>query len=352
MNINQRIRGDHASYISNLYTIDCRLGTNPNGAPPLSDAIKETLLDDLSDYYSFNHIAKLSVLTANYIGTAPDRVFFSNGSMPMLSTIFSKLLGDNMTMLGLGPQFVDAVSEFIQLGGSYNALKYSPGMIPIFCEEIRTTAPSIVYIDNPNNPTGRAYSREELEPVVEACQDSDSILLIDEAYGDYLKKSESMAQFANEFNNVLVTRSFSKGLGLASCRLGYAVVSPNLRDYLSRIIIPFTPSLTSIKIACDVLPNIDSFLEKCKTDCREIKKTMIDELQQCGIEVLPTNDETPIFLAYKRGENLASWFDDRGILVESAHHFALTDSTLTKEYCRLRIVGNTHDLEHFIYRLK
>ncbi|MEZ9409540.1 aminotransferase class I/II-fold pyridoxal phosphate-dependent enzyme [Vibrio lentus] len=352
MNINQRIRGDHASYISNLYTIDCRLGTNPKGRPPLSYAIKETLLDDLSDYYSFDYIAKLSVLTANYIGTDPDRVFFSNGSMPMLSTIFSKLLGDNMTMLGLGPQFVDAVSEFIKLGGSYSSIKYSPSVIPTLCEKIRTTAPSVVYIDNPNNPTGRAYSHEELEPVVEVCLDSGSILLIDEAYGDYLAKDESMVQFANEFNNVVVTRSFSKGLGLASCRLGYAVVSHNLRDYFSKIIIPFTPSLTSIKIACDVLPNIDSFLDGCKKDCREIKKTMIDELKLCGIEVAPTHEDTPIFLAYKQGENLASWFDDRGILVESAHHFELTDNTLTKEYCRVRIVGNTHDLEHLLYRLK
>ena len=161
-----------------------------------------------------------------------------------------------------------------------------------------------------------------------------------------------MVDCTQTMDNVIVVRSFSKGLGMAGIRLGYAITPKSMCKYMTRIILPFTPSIASVMIACSALSNANEFISKSVKKTKETKARMITELKKYGVQVLDTDCRTPIFMAYIEGMDITSWFEDRGILVESCHHFKETCEYMSKEYARVRIVGNDHDLEHFIYRLQ
>ena len=127
--------------------------------------------------------------------------------MPILSTLFNKLLdSQSKRMIGIGPQFVDAISEWKLSGGEYLAVHDSDELI----SSIINTKPDVVYIDNPNNPSGKVYPKQELQSIELACRETATLMIVDEAYGDYLNMSESMIGDTQTSDNIIVIRSFQK----------------------------------------------------------------------------------------------------------------------------------------------
>jgi histidinol-phosphate aminotransferase len=80
-----------------------------------------------------------------------------------------------------------------------------------------------VYLDNPNNPTGKALDQEKIRSIIEVAEKKGILVVIDEAYGDFLTDEQSGMKYVQMFDNVLVVRSMSKGYGLARDRIGYAL---------------------------------------------------------------------------------------------------------------------------------
>ncbi|USD61336.1 aminotransferase class I/II-fold pyridoxal phosphate-dependent enzyme [Vibrio sp. SCSIO 43140] len=263
--INEQLGQEQASYVAPYYTLDCTLGINSFGAPKLSPDLGAELLKEVDLYYCHSHLAELATNTACYVGTKPEQLTFTNGSLGALELIFNKLLPKEKSMLGVGPQFVEAVSEFQIAGGTYRSLNMfdywnEDELLHALKAELKSNPPTIVYIDNPNNPTGLIYTRTTLMELCRACNEVGSILLIDEAYGEFLDVEESMIGVTAEFDNLIVLRTFSKGLGLAGIRLGYAVSSRKLAHYLNQSVLPFAPSLPAIKVANHVLCNMGTYL--------------------------------------------------------------------------------------------
>jgi histidinol-phosphate aminotransferase len=98
----------------------------------------------------------------------------------------------------------------------------------------------VVFVANPNNPTGTWVNRTELRALVEAVP-AEVIVVVDEAYFEYVDESAypNAVHWIAEFPNLLVTRTFSKAYGLASLRVGYGVSQPALAEVLNRVRQPF-----------------------------------------------------------------------------------------------------------------
>lgn len=120
--LNEQLDQEQSSYVAPYYTLDCALGINSFGAPALAPELGNDLLKEVGLYYCHSHLAELATNTAQYIGANPEQLTFTNGSLGALELIFNKLLPREKTMLGIGPQFVEAVSEFQVAGGSYRSL--------------------------------------------------------------------------------------------------------------------------------------------------------------------------------------------------------------------------------------
>lgn len=119
----------------------------------------------------------------------------------------------------------------------------------------------IVFIANPNNPTGTQLEQKELRQFV-ASVPSSVLVVLDEAYIEYSPESNNRA-LLDEFDNVIIVRTFSKAYGLAGLRVGYALSSVAVADLLNRIRQPFNVSRVGLAAAAAALADQD-FIEKSR----------------------------------------------------------------------------------------
>lgn len=119
----------------------------------------------------------------------------------------------------------------------------------------------VVFIANPNNPTGTQLEHQELHAFVTSIPSS-VLVVLDEAYIEYSPESNNRA-LLDEFDNVVIVRTFSKAYGLAGLRVGYALSSAAVADLLNRIRQPFNVSRVALAAAATALADQD-FIEKTR----------------------------------------------------------------------------------------
>ena len=112
----------------------------------------------------------------------------------------------------------------------------------------------IVFIANPNNPTGTWLDKDQLENFIQSVPAS-VIVVLDEAYYEYMPDplKPDTNRWLQNYSNLIVTRTFSKIYGLAGLRVGYAVSHPDIADLLNRIRQPFNVNLVAQAAACEAL---------------------------------------------------------------------------------------------------
>lgn len=146
----------------------------------------------------------------------------------------------------------------------------------------------VIFIANPNNPTGTWLNSDVLKKFISHVP-KNIIVVVDEAYAEYVQSSEypNALQWLDEFPNLIVTRTFSKAYGLAGLRVGYAVCSEELADLLNRVRHPFNVNSVSILAATAALDD-DAHLQKCvEMNSRGIKFWQA-ACQYRGLDYIPT----------------------------------------------------------------
>lgn len=148
----------------------------------------------------------------------------------------------------------------------------------------------IIEIENPNNPTGQIIDIADIEEIVRKGKQYNSIVIVDEAYGDYMSKSNSSIKLVKKYDNVIVLRSASKFYGLPNHRIGYMFASKKLIDIYNEIAIPSQFSDLSASIFTKILKNYQK-LEYTKSKVIEVKEKICSNLKKENY--LYTNMETP-----------------------------------------------------------
>lgn len=148
----------------------------------------------------------------------------------------------------------------------------------------------VVFLANPNNPTGTLTTDSEIMRL-HAGLPSDVVLVLDQAYGEYLD-SDGPAAFdlARKYDNVLVTRTFSKIYGLAAERIGWAYGAPELIDTLNRIRGPFNVTSAGQAAAIAALADKD-FVDRSRAHNATWRNWMNDEiadLSNHGLRIVPS----------------------------------------------------------------
>ena len=123
----------------------------------------------------------------------------------------------------------------------------------------------LIFIDNPNNPTGSWVGRERLQAFLSAVPDN-VIVVVDEAYYDYATclcaDYPNAMDYLSDYPNLVVTRSFSKAYGLAGLRIGYAVSHPELADLMNRVRQPFNVNALAL-VAAQAALGDQEHLQRC-----------------------------------------------------------------------------------------
>lgn len=203
----------------------------------------------------------------------------------------------------------------------------------------------LVFIANPNNPTGSYIPGSELSDLTGEMP-KNTLLVIDNAYQDYVDEKDEAdgLSLAKRFDNVIALRTFSKIFGLASLRIGYAVASARLVDYLNRVKPPFNVSGLAQSAALAMLGERD-FLDKCVCHNREERLRVREGIMSLGVPVLPSQTNFLLFMPDGDAGKLCLRFRKEGILLRPASPFGLPGA--------IRVtIGRAEDNDRFLETLR
>jgi histidinol-phosphate aminotransferase len=147
----------------------------------------------------------------------------------------------------------------------------------------------VVWIANPNNPTGNFLPYDEVRTFL-ASVPSDVAVVLDEAYNDYLPPADRVDTLGwiKDFPNLIVTRTFSKIYGLAGLRVGYAAASPEVADLMNRVRQPFNVNNLAIAAAIAGLDD-HAFLAESYDLNRRGMEQVVAGLKRLGVEHIPSH---------------------------------------------------------------
>ncbi len=259
-------------------------------------------------------------------GIPPQQILLGNGSNEIIELAVRTFLSPGDKALQPFPTFLIYQKMVSAQGGEMVSVPLNGYRIDL--DRLLSTvdpATKLIFLSNPNNPTGTALSHKELEDFLKAlCKGV--IVLLDEAYIEFAHDPNIAQglQLLEYFENLIVFRTFSKLYGLAGLRIGYGFASPILADYMNRVRQPFNVNLLAQQAALAALED-EGFVFKTKKLIREEKKRLYEEIERLGLEYVPS--ETNFFLIKVKGhaDQVYSEMLRRGVIIRSMASFGLGD---------------------------
>ncbi len=242
------------------------LGTSPKAKAAMAQAIPTLeLYPDGSGY-------QLKAAIAAKFGLNSEQITLGNGSNDVLDIIARTFLDKNRAVVFSEYAFAvyhiisQAVNAELRIAKAnsptHHAMPYGHNL-PNLAAKIDDNT-RLVFLANPNNPTGTWLSKTDLHRFLTTVP-KDVIVVIDEAYTEYVNDPEfpNALEWLNEFPNLIVTRTFSKIYGLAGLRVGYAASSPAVAAMLNRVRQAFNVNSLALAAAQGALDD-DAFLQESK----------------------------------------------------------------------------------------
>lgn len=278
------------------YTIDLSLTENPLKFSPKVLGIIDKEKVNINHYPDPYHNDLRKALSKKF-NIHEKNFIFGTGADGLIENIVRILLnpGEKVVMPDLS--FLNASFATIIAGGEVIFSKMKDDFHIDFDDLKSKIDPQtkMVFLCNPNNPTGLLETKEDILDLVKS---TDALVVIDEANIEFA--GESVIGYVNEFENLLVIRTFSKGYGLAGMRIGYCAGNEELMYYIWRLRPPFTNTYLAQKTALVALADEDH-LEKSKEYVAKERKYLTDELVKRGFRVIPSEANcflvkvTPLF---------------------------------------------------------
>lgn len=179
----------------------------------------------------------------------------------------------------------------------------------------------IVFIANPNNPTGTLLDSEALREFV-ASMPASVLVVLDEAYIEYSPESNNRA-LLDEFDNVVIVRTFSKAYGLAGLRVGYALSSPLVADLLNRIRQPFNVSRIALAAAAAALTD-QSFISEVRKINAGQMRWLEKQFDALGLEFIKSYANF-IMLKIEGAADINQALLEQGVIVRPLKGYGLED---------------------------
>jgi histidinol-phosphate aminotransferase len=265
------------------------IGPSPKAVEAIRDALKNLhRYPDGSSYYLRKRLAeKLSV--------AFDEIVVGNGSNEIIELLVRTFLQEGDEVIMPEPSFL-MYEIMIQAGGGRPVkvpLKERTVDLEGMAERISSTT-CMIFVNNPNNPTGTIVSRDDFEAFLERVPPG-VIVVMDEAYIEFVRDRTSLTglDYLDGDKHVVTLRTFSKTYGLAGLRIGYGVMKEDLASLMHRVRQPFNTNLLAQVGALAALDD-DAFLDKTVSMVHKGLDFLYREVEKLGLGYFPT--QTNFFL--------------------------------------------------------
>ncbi|MCW4015407.1 MAG: threonine-phosphate decarboxylase CobD [Candidatus Bathyarchaeota archaeon] len=259
--------------------IDFSISTNPLGAPETAlKTISEHL--NLIKHYPDPNPEWLLKILAKSNGVNPNNVILGNGSTELIYLFNEVFLEDGYEAVIPVPSFSEYKAAIERFGGNMTFLKCdSAKNFELNVKELEQSISKktrIIFLCNPNSPTGVLYEKEDLLHIIRFAAKRNVLVFLDEDYIDFVDdaKRYSMAEYVNEYNNLFVLRSLTKFFGLAGVRIGFGIASPDLINVLNNVKMPWSVNSLAMFATAAAVNDVD-FIKNSRLLVSKSRKEMI-----------------------------------------------------------------------------
>ncbi|MHB1144033.1 MAG: histidinol-phosphate transaminase [Thiobacillus sp.] len=297
---------------------------NPLGPSPRALAAAQDALYDMALYPDGAGFA-LKMKLSEKLGIAPGQIVLGNGSNDVLDMVARAFLAPGASSVYAQHAFAvyPIATQTVGAQGIAVAAKNYGHDLAAMRAAIRDDT-RVLWIANPNNPTGTFLPWPEIEAFLDTVPPQ-VLVVLDEAYGEYLPPAErcDTAAWLARFPNLLISRTFSKAYGLAGLRVGYGLGSADVIDLLNRVRQPFNVNAPAMAAAEAALDDTD-FLDRSYALNSAGMAQLVAGLAEMNIETVPSKGN---FLLAKIGDAARTNTEllKRGIIVRPVANYGLPE---------------------------
>ena len=331
---------------NNKVEYDFSANTSPLGTPK---AVKDAIIES-AEYisaYPDPYCEKLIKAISSTENIHKDYIICGNGAAELIFNFASAICPKNALIVA--PTFceyenslssIDCNTEYFILSPDEN---FSPS--EKICEQINDSF-DVVFICNPNNPTGKLFEKNLVKQIAQKCKSCNAFLFIDECFCDLTDNPDnnSFKDYLSDFENVIILKAFTKSYGMAGVRLGYAMTSnKELLKKMSCVTQAWNVSTIAQNAGIAALSCMD-FIDENRKIIKKEREYLTHNLKKLGFEVFKSQTN---FILFKSNIDLYNELLKKEILIRNCGNFKGLDSS----YYRCAIKNHEQNLE-FILVLK
>ncbi len=323
--------------ISKLASNENRLGHSSSVEKAIQEAVK--VIHDYPDPLS----KKLRKAISESIGLLPENIIVGSGSESLLGILCKTFFQNKQNIITADVTFIGMYVQAQIRGVKIKKIPLTKdyrfdikAMVNAIDEHTR-----MLYIANPNNPTGTYITKEEFEWLISKVPE-DVLIIMDEAYYEFAHQVNNYPDVLSyKQNNVITLRTFSKGYGLAGFRVGYAIAKKSLIDYMLKTKLAFEPGGLGQAAALAAFQDRE-FLEQSREVVETGKQELYSFFDEQKVKYIPSisnfvmmifdSEEEAIFFTQKMLEE--------GVILRRINAFGLPN-------CIRVTIGLKKEMEHF-----
>jgi len=273
-----------------IHAVKLASNENPLGPSPKAMEAARRALGE-ANWYPDGGSKRLRQVLAHRLGISPAEVFVGLGSSEIIDLASRVLLRPGLEGITSEGSFTLFSIAIRATGGK---LVLTPQRNFTFdldaIARAVTSQTRILYIANPNNPTGTAFGTEEFSAFLKKVP-GDVLIVLDEAYREYANRRDlpDAVKLFREYNNILTLRTFSKVYGLAGLRIGYGIGHPTLVAEMNKLRTPFNVTSVGQAAALAALDDADHVQRSVEIN-RSERKRLFEGLKKIGLS--PVDSET------------------------------------------------------------
>lgn len=336
---------DFKSYHAGNMDYKIRLDANEN-PQSITTNVKQKILnwlinDEQLNRYPDTDSTELRTELANYYNLDKNNFVCGVGSDQIIDFITKAFLNANDFILTSSPTF-SMYSIYAKLNhGKILSIQMKDDFsldLDKIMDAVKTEQNlKVIFICSPNNPTGNTISEQDILYLI---KNTNKIIVVDEAYEEF--SNTSVIRYINDFDNLIILKTFSKAFGIAGARIGYAISNFNICDMLNIVKPPFNIPAFSQKLATFVLQDSHEYTKRV-TEILALKQILFEQLSKLSFIKIYESNANFIFFE--------SQIDIYNTLLKNNIKIRCFESNNNKEILRVT-VGTKAENDEFIKILK
>jgi len=318
------------------------MNENPEGLPKafVDEVLKEFTPEFLATYPEPDVFIQKY---ADFVNVKPENICITNGSDAAIRYAFEVFAAPGSSVVTVTPSFEMYWVNCSMLGLVHKPVEYAADFtisIDKIVETIDETT-DIVALLNPNNPVGPNFTLEEVTRVIEKAKEVGAVVIFDEAYHYFCQNT--FIDLIDQYDNVMIFRTFSKLFSLAACRLGMVISNPTIIGFLRKARPSFEVNALALKFAEKILDTPAIFEELMATSAAG-RTYLLEALEQNNYEYYPQSGNFIFIKPHIDAAVLSEKLKEKKILIKTY------GGDLLKSYIRIN-TGSPAVMEQFMNAL-